>query len=154
METGFLRRLYRYKYVQALFIRENFEMMEPPPLGFNNVMFSFIFLAIGICLSTVLTITELIKSKLWREQRLIRSNGTNELTVVQNQRRRTSQWVTQEIQFADESKVNGHDRHDRDGGKDGDQGTEDIMDNINASVGHIGEAEAQLKNKHQGTTHK
>ena len=154
MESGFLRRLYRYKYVQALFIRENFEMMEPPPLGFNNVMFSFIFLAIGICLSTVLTITELIKSKLWREQRLIRSNGTNELTVVQNQRRRISQWVTQEIQFADESKVNGHDRHDRDGGKDGDQGTEDIMDNINASVGHIGEAEAQLKNKHQGTTHK
>ena len=78
MERGFLRRLYRFNNFEELFNKESFEMMEPQPLGFNNVMFCFIILGLGVCLSTVLASTELIKSKLWRQQLLTRRNRTNE----------------------------------------------------------------------------
>ena len=42
---------------------ENFEMMEPQPLGLNNVMFCFISLGIGICVSIINVMIELIIRK-------------------------------------------------------------------------------------------
>ena len=61
-ETGFSRRLYR-KYHAGFFTNENFELNEPQPLGFSHVMFCFTLLALGICLSTMITIMELISGK-------------------------------------------------------------------------------------------
>ena len=160
-------------------------MIEPQPLDINHVMFCFILLALGICLSTVLAIAELIKSKLLRQKPLTMTIQTTESSVGQNQRRRGSQqWMTREIKFDIESKLDVGNRHDMDAGKDGDQGkedimdqvnavkfnvdnrhdmdvgneedqmTKDIMDNVNDPVRHTGEAEGRLKNKHQGTTNK
>ena len=68
-ETGYSRRLYR-KYHVGLFTKENYEVNEPQPLGFSNVMFCFILLALGICLSITITTVELMlvkqkKKKMW-----------------------------------------------------------------------------------------
>ena len=57
-ETGFFKRLFR-KYYIDLFIKENYEMVEPQPLGFNNVVFLFLCLAAGICLSITMVLMEL-----------------------------------------------------------------------------------------------
>ena len=62
LETGFSRRLYR-QYHAGFFTNENFELNESQPLGFSHVMFCFILLALGICLSTMITIMELICGK-------------------------------------------------------------------------------------------
>ena len=62
IETGCLKRLY-LKYHSDFFTRENYEMVEPQPLGFNNLMFCFIFLAIAVCLSIVVAILELLLNK-------------------------------------------------------------------------------------------
>ena len=130
-------------------------MIEPQPLDINHVMFCFILLALGICLSTVLAIAELIKSKLLRQKPLTMTIQTTESSVGQNQRRRGSQqWMTREIKFDIESKLDVDNRHDMDVGNEEDQMTKDIMDNVNDPVRHTGEAEGRLKNKHQGTTHK
>ena len=66
-ETGFSRRLYR-QYHAGFFTNENFEMNEPQPLGFSHVMFCFILLAFGICLSTMITIMELISCKQGKQE--------------------------------------------------------------------------------------
>ena len=46
-----------------MFTLEQFSMGEPQPLGANNVMFLFIWLAFGICVSLVIALAELIKRK-------------------------------------------------------------------------------------------
>ena len=66
-ETGYLKRLYR-KYFSSLFTKENYEMMEPQPLGINNVMFCFILMVVGISLTIIIATFELIMRKLTREQ--------------------------------------------------------------------------------------
>ena len=57
METGFLERLHR-RYYTDLFTSEDFGMNEPQPLGLNNVMFCFSFVALGVCFSFALAIME------------------------------------------------------------------------------------------------
>ena len=57
METGFLEILH-WRYYTDLFTNEDFEMNEPQPLGLNNVMFCFSFVALGIGLSFALAIME------------------------------------------------------------------------------------------------
>ena len=66
-ETGYLKRIYR-KYHTDLFTKENYEMMEPQPLGFNNVMFCFILMVLGISLAIIRATFELIMTKVTREQ--------------------------------------------------------------------------------------
>lgn len=63
IESGLLRKLY-LKYFADLYVKENFEMSEPQALGYNNVMFPFIFLGVGIALSIVKAITEFMIMKL------------------------------------------------------------------------------------------
>ena len=68
-ETGYSKKLYR-KYHVGLFTKDNYEVNEPQPLGFSNVMFCFILLALGICLSITITTVELMlvkqkKQKMW-----------------------------------------------------------------------------------------
>ena len=63
LEFGEFKRLYR-NYHTDLFIKENFEMAEPQPLGWNNVMFCFYCLGFGICLSLMTFIMESIKKKM------------------------------------------------------------------------------------------
>ena len=60
MECGLLRRLF-IKYHADLFVKENFEMVEPDPLGFNSVMFVFISLGTGMCLSIPMVMAEFMK---------------------------------------------------------------------------------------------
>ena len=56
-ETGFLDWLHRRYYVD-LFTKENFELKEPQSLAFNNVMFCFSFIAMGVCSSVAIAIVE------------------------------------------------------------------------------------------------
>ena len=76
-ETGFLRRLNRRVYIDH-YTRENFEMVEPQPLGPNNVMFVFIMLAFGICVSITSVLMELAMKKLTKQQNwvVIPTSGT------------------------------------------------------------------------------
>ena len=68
IEGGLLKRLYR-KHRMSLFTKESFEMPEPQPLGWNNVMLSFMCLGFGICLSIIMVTMEFFKKKLSKEQR-------------------------------------------------------------------------------------
>ena len=67
-ETGLFKRFFRKHYMN-LFTKENYEMVEPQPLGFNNVMFLFIVLAVGICLSVTLALTEFALKKSHKQQK-------------------------------------------------------------------------------------
>ena len=61
-ETGFFNRLFR-TYHNDLYIKTVFEMVEPEPLGFNNVVFCYSCLAIGICLAIITATFELAMGK-------------------------------------------------------------------------------------------
>ena len=111
MESGFLKRLFQKRWAS---IEENFEMREPQSLGFSNVLFCFIFLGFGILLSIVCATIELIKNKLWQLGFLRKRNRTDESLHVQNRRERTQQWVTREIKFDDENRLNVDSRNDED----------------------------------------
>ena len=54
---------------------ENFEMMEPLPLGLNNVMFCFISLGFGISLSLILVMMEFIRKKALKDETLAINNA-------------------------------------------------------------------------------
>ena len=77
-ETGISRRLYR-EYHAGFFTNENFELNESQPLGFSHVMFCFILLALGICLSTTITILELMSGKQKSQEMWVtrRERGSN-----------------------------------------------------------------------------
>ena len=61
LETGVIVGFKQSRYKDNP--EENFEMMEPQPLGLNNVMFCFISLGIGICVSIINVMIELIIRK-------------------------------------------------------------------------------------------
>ena len=85
-ETGFLKRLTRNKD-ERFFTNENFEMPEPQPLGGKNVMFCFIFLVLGICLSLTIATMELIITKLGTKHMwATRRNRTKEHTDRESRR--------------------------------------------------------------------
>lgn len=60
LEGGLIQRVYRNHHME-LFVKENFEMIEPQPLRLNNVMFCFFCIGFGVFLSVTIVITELIK---------------------------------------------------------------------------------------------
>ena len=64
MESGFLNRNFHNHRKDVYGENENYETVEPQPLGFNNVMFIFIVLAIGICLSITKVLMEFLTMKL------------------------------------------------------------------------------------------
>ena len=66
IESGYLKRLYR-EYHMGHFINGEFEMNEPQPLGFRQVMFCFSFVAFGISLSLVIATMERLVSFLTRK---------------------------------------------------------------------------------------
>ena len=66
IESGYLKRIYR-EYHMGYFINEEFEMNEPQPLGFTQVMFCFSMVAFGICLSLVIITMEWLVSILTRK---------------------------------------------------------------------------------------
>ena len=73
-----MQMLYR-EYHIGHFINEEFEMNEPQPLGFSQVMFCFSFVAFGMCLSLVIATMERLVSFLTRkiERKRVRvSKGT------------------------------------------------------------------------------
>ena len=114
-ESGVFKRLFKMRWASH---EENFEMMEPQPLGFNNVLFCFIFLGFGILLSIVCATIELIKNKIRQLLILRRRNRNNESKDVHNTNRKetTQQWVTREIKFDDENRPNVDNRNDEDVG--------------------------------------
>ena len=67
VECGELKRLH-YRYYTDLYTKENFEMVKPKPLGFNNVMFCFICLGFGMFLSLLQVLLEVITKKFSGEQ--------------------------------------------------------------------------------------
>ena len=73
-EGGEFKRLYR-SYYMDLFTKENFEMVEPQPLASNNVMFCFISLGFGICLSLISVMIEFLKMKICKQLILGKTNG-------------------------------------------------------------------------------
>ena len=56
-ESGFYARLFRIQY-DGIFRKENFEMTEPQPLGYDNLSFCFICLAMGIGVSITAVLVE------------------------------------------------------------------------------------------------
>ena len=62
IEHGITKRLYR-KYHMDLFVKEQFGMPEPQPLGINNVMFTFTLLGFGICIAAAIAFMEWIAKK-------------------------------------------------------------------------------------------
>ena len=59
LEVGEFKRQYR-EYHQELFTKENFQLPEPQPLEWSNVMFCFICLGLGVCLSLIIAMMELM----------------------------------------------------------------------------------------------
>ena len=57
MEHGITRRLFR-KYHLRMFVNEQFGMNETPPLGYENVIFTFACLALGVGASMVIAVLE------------------------------------------------------------------------------------------------
>ena len=75
LEGGEFKRLYRYRSVYSdLYTNENFEMIEAQPLGLNNVMFCFICLGFGICLSLIQVMMEVMSKKISKKQILQKAN--------------------------------------------------------------------------------
>ena len=72
LESGEFKRLHRNYYIK-LYTRNNFEMIEPQPLGMNNVMFCFISLGFGICLSIIKVMMEFMGKKIFMNQVLAKS---------------------------------------------------------------------------------
>ena len=66
IESGCFKKLFSNYYVYH-FAKENFEMIEPQPLGYDNVMFCFACLAVGIILSVIECLLELIVAKVSKE---------------------------------------------------------------------------------------
>ena len=62
-ENGIKDRLYR-KYYSDMYVNKQFGMREPQPLGYENVIFTFVCLAIGMTLSMVIAIIEYIAMKM------------------------------------------------------------------------------------------
>ena len=62
IEHGITKRLYR-NYHMDLFVKEQFGMPEPQPLGINNVMFTFIMLGFGMCTAIAIATLECITKK-------------------------------------------------------------------------------------------
>ena len=67
LSSGVFKKVFR-KYHMHLFINQNYEMIEPQPLGFNNVMFCSTCLAFGMCISVVIAIAEKILPKKYNER--------------------------------------------------------------------------------------
>lgn len=67
LQGGVFKRLFR-KYHIGLFTNKNFEMIEAQPLGLNNVMFCLTSLGVGICLSIIQAMMELMYRKTHRKQ--------------------------------------------------------------------------------------
>ena len=68
LESGEFKRLWQ-KYYRYLYIREQFEMLEPQPIGYSNVMFCYCCLGLGISLSLIQVIMEFIWKKLTKQQK-------------------------------------------------------------------------------------
>ena len=57
MEHGIARRLFR-KYHLRMFVNEQFGISETPPLGYENVIFTFACLMLGVGASMVIAVLE------------------------------------------------------------------------------------------------
>ena len=67
LESGCFKRLFRNYHID-LYTKENFEMIEAQPLGYENVMFCFIGLAVGIGASLFKGMFEFMTYKLAKEK--------------------------------------------------------------------------------------
>ena len=63
-EHGIYKKLFK-KYHMELFTKEHFGMMEPQPLGANNVMFTFIWLCFAACVSFLVAVAEKCQANMW-----------------------------------------------------------------------------------------
>ena len=59
LEHGIERRDFKSTHIN-LFTNKQFGMPEPEPLGFKNIMFVFILLGFGVCLSVLIAFAELL----------------------------------------------------------------------------------------------
>ena len=67
-EHGIRNRLYR-KYFNGLYVKEEFGMPEPQPLGIDNVMFTFCCLGVGVTISIITAVVEFMVRKLVQNQK-------------------------------------------------------------------------------------
>lgn len=82
-QSGEYKKLYRTHHID-IYTNKNFEMIEAQPLGLNNVMFCFMFLGFGICLSIIIAMMEFMSRKLPKRQ--------GEVTT--EKRRDSARWAT------------------------------------------------------------
>ena len=67
LEHGIQKRMYR-KYHPEMFTNQQFSMLEPQPLGANNVLFLSTWLAFSICVSVGIAFAELTKKKFFSKK--------------------------------------------------------------------------------------
>ena len=83
IEHGTIKRLFQ-RYHIDLYVKEQFGMVEPQPLTYKNVMFTFIFLGTGIFAAIVIAMLEYIT-------KIARSSGKNHILQQQNISKRRMQ---------------------------------------------------------------
>ena len=82
-ESGFYMGLFRRRH-SDLYTKKNYGMPEPGPLGFTNVVFSFMCLGVGIGLSLIQVLVEFFCSG-------IRKRKERNLRKKRDSRRRAEQ---------------------------------------------------------------
>ena len=81
LEGGELKRLFRSNYID-FFIKENFNMTEPQPLGLNNVVFCFTCLGFAICFSLIKVMLEFMIKKMSKKRIPAKTNERGERARV------------------------------------------------------------------------
>ena len=65
LEHGIIKRLYHSHHID-LYVKEQFGMVEPQPLTYKNVMFTFIFLGFGLSFAIMIALLEQITQSVKR----------------------------------------------------------------------------------------
>ena len=69
-EHGVNKWIYR-KHHMVFFTNQQFGMTEALPLGYSNVMFTYICLGLGICVSLLVASVERVMKKISGEQKIL-----------------------------------------------------------------------------------
>ena len=101
MEAGLIKNHFR-RWHMAIFHNEKYWMPEPGPLRMENVMFTFISLGIGICISLVMAIVERLVEMKGKSTRALEGEGKGE--VVRGRRNKAD---FQEIEITERVREEG-----------------------------------------------
>ena len=94
-EHGILKKIHR-KYHMRRYVNEQFGMLEPQPLGLNNVIFPFTCLGVGICVALALAAMEFLEVRIGIRMKDIKRHRLlphPSATSPRSRRRRRRAWA-------------------------------------------------------------